>query len=326
MKWRLILVCCAILVLLAACTQPATYEPVEIATRTSAPTATRPPTRVHPTRTPWPTATATSTATPTRTPRPTATPTLTRTPIATPTRATREADITATVPPTPTQGSTGGTPRPTTVHLPAATPTPVMRLLEDKDLTPPLVFELSAVRRDPDPNAGEGAYIVSGWVRNETESMREGITVVATFRDAEGFYFGPLDARVACRLLRPGESCPFLVEATLRRPTEVLVRPDGAPTHLEGAPMTVSEVRLAADGLISLRMTGTASNPNPFPVKEPNVGAVLLDEYGQIISVGYTIVDAEGLAPGASVPFDLRIKHRPYTSYQIYAQAERETE
>ena len=82
----------------------------------------------------------------------------------------------------------------------------------------------------------------------------------------------------------------------------------------------------SSDGLISVRVTGTATNANPFPVVEPNVSAVLLDEYGQIVSLGYTIVGAEGIAPGASVPFDIRVKHRPYTNYQIYAQAQRERE
>jgi hypothetical protein len=134
----------------------------------------------------------------------------------------------------------------------------------------------------------------------------------------------PLDARVACKLLRPGESCPFFLEANLRRPTEVLVRPDGALTRLEGAPMTISDVRLVPDGLISVRVTGRATNANPFRVTEPNVGAVLLDEYGQIVSLGYAIGDAAGIAPGASVSFEIRVKHRPYVSYQVYAQAQRE--
>jgi hypothetical protein len=201
-----------------------------------------------------------------------------------------------------------------------------MRLLEDKDITPPLVFELSAVRKDTAPGAGQGDYILSGLVRNEQDQTREGVTVVATFRDAEGFYFGPLNARVACRFLRQGEACPFFLEATLRRPTEVLVRPDGAPTRLESAPMTVQNVRLVSDALISVRLTGTATNPNPFSVREPNVGAVLLDEYGQIVSLGYTIVDAENVAPGASIPFDIRIDRRPYLTYQLYAQAQREQE
>lgn len=325
MNRRLALTLCAILWLLAACLEPATYEPVVIATRTRAPTDTPRPTRVQPTRTPWPTATGTATATPTRTPRPTATPTLTRTAIPTPTRATREADATTAASPTPTPGRTS-TAAPPATRVPAATPTPAMALLEDKDITPPLTFEISALRRDTAADAGEGAYVVSGWVHNVRSETREGITVVATFRDAEGFYFGPLDARVACKLLRPGESCPFFLEANLRRPTEVLVRPDGALTRLEGAPMVVGDVRLIPDGLISVRVTGTATNANPFPVKEPNVGAVLLDEYGQIVSLGYTIVAAEGIAPGASVPFDIRIKHRPYASYQLYAQAQRERE
>jgi hypothetical protein len=171
---------------------------------------------------------------------------------------------------------------------------------------------------------GENAYLVSGMVRNNGADTYEAIGVLVTFYDAEGFEFGPTHARVPCTLLAPGESCPYIIEANLRRPTAVLMHPEGRRTERESAPMVLSDVRRISDTRDSVRLTGQATNQNPFKTKNPIVMGVLIDQYGQMISLGYTYETVEDIEPGNSVPFSLRIKARPYVRYRTYVQAERD--
>jgi hypothetical protein len=192
-------------------------------------------------------------------------------------------------------------------------------VLDDTDPGPPFAISVSANRA-----LEESVTLVSGWVRNESDETYEAIGVQATFTDGKGFYWGPLDTRCPCTLLAPDESCPFIIEASLRRPVAVLLHPLGRPTKRESATVTLSGVRTVADGIDSLRLTGSAANPQPFKIKNPIVTGLLVDEYGQIVSLGYTYVTVEDIAPGASVPFDLRVSRRPYAEVRTYAQAERD--
>jgi hypothetical protein len=304
------------LLLLSACAGQKTATPTpEASPEPVSETSTPRPTRVRPTNTPYPTNTPLPTATATRTPRPTSTPTLTRTPIPTPTRYVR---ATATPSPAPTAVAAGASVRPAG-QVPAPTPTPVLEVLSDKDPGPPFAITINANRA-----LGENAYLVSGLVRNDGAETYEAIGVIATFYDDEDFRHGPVSVRVPCTLLAAGESCPFAVETNLRRPVAVLLHPEGRPSKRESAPVALSGIRLTADGLDSVRITGTATNGNPFKVKNPVVTGVLVDASGQMISLGYTYVTVEDIEPGASVRFDLRVKLRPYASYRMVAQAERD--
>ena len=83
-------------------------------------------------------------------------------------------------------------------------------------------------------------------------------------------------------------------------------------------------MRLTADGLDSVRITGLATNESPFKVKNPVVTGVLLDSGGRMVSLGYTYVLVEDIEPGASVRFDLRVAGAPHEGYRVYAQAERD--
>lgn len=204
-------------------------------------------------------------------------------------------------------------------QAPAPTPTPALEVLPDKDPGPPFAITISANR-----TLANSVYLVSGLVRNDGSETYEAIGANATLFDDEGFRHGPLDVRVPCTLLAPGESCPFLIETNVRRPVAVLLHPEGRPTKRESAPVVLSDVRLAADGLDSVRMTGRVTNENPFKIKNPIVMGALVDASGQMASLGYTYVVVEDIAPGTSVDFDLRVKLRPYASYRTYAQAERD--
>ena len=83
-------------------------------------------------------------------------------------------------------------------------------------------------------------------------------------------------------------------------------------------------MRSVTDSQDSKRVTGTATNENLFKIKNPIVIGMLVDEYGQIVSLGYTYVTVEDIEPGAGVPFDLRVKLRPHAQVQTYVQAERD--
>jgi len=315
-RYAISLLC--MLVLLTACAgQKAATPTPEASPELVSETSTPRPTRVRPTNTPYPTSTPPPTATATRTPRPTSTPTLTRTPIPTPTRYVR-ATATPTPSPIPAAVPAGASVRPAG-QVPAPAPTPVLDVLRDRDPGPPFAITVNANRA-----LGENAYLVSGWVRNDGSETYEAVNVIATFTSDDGFSYGPVDVRVPCTLLAPGESCPWIVDTSMRRPVSVLLHPEGRPTKRESAPVALGGIRLIADGLDSVRITGTATNGNPFKVKNPVVTGVLVDASGQMISLGYTYVTVEDIEPGASVPFDLRVKLRPYASYRMVAQAERD--
>jgi hypothetical protein len=125
-------------------------------------------------------------------------------------------------------------------------------------------------------------------------------------------------------LLAPGEECPFGVEITAQDMASFLIHPDATPTERESASVELSDVRVIDDRTDYVRITGTATNGNPFAVKNPTVSGVLLDAGGEIVSLGSTYVLREGIAPGESVPFDVRIEKRPYARYRLYAQVERD--
>jgi hypothetical protein len=165
---------------------------------------------------------------------------------------------------------------------------------------------------------------VSGLVRNDGDQTYEAIGVVATFYSEDGFQYGPVDVRCPCTLLAPGESCPFIVQAAMRRPVAFVLHPEGRPTGRESAPVALSQVQLIADGLDSVRITGRVTNKNLFKVMNPVVTGVLIDDSGQIVSLGYTYVIVEDIKPGASVRFGLRVSGAAHTGYRVYAQAERD--
>ena len=69
-----------------------------------------------------------------------------------------------------------------------------------------------------------------------------------------------------------------------------------------------------------MRIQCTATNENPFAVRNPSLAGVLIDADGDVVSVGSYMVLGE-LAPGASVSFDVRVEYQPYAAYRLYAQA-----
>jgi hypothetical protein len=193
--------------------------------------------------------------------------------------------------------------------------------IADTDPGPPLTIEISANRA-----LENSTYMLTGFLRNDTAETYDSIGVTATFFDDQGFRQGPLTAKVPFLLLRPGESCPFYVDLAARRLTAFHVKAEGRATWRESAAVELRNVGIAYIGEDSVRVVGSASNPNEFMIKNVAIAGVLLDGSGQIVSLGSAFVLEENIVEGGTVQFDLRIPRVPYERYWVYAQAERDWE
>jgi LysM repeat protein len=226
------------------------------------------------------------------------------------------------------------------LQIPAAAPSspaaPALARIPDTDPGPPFSVEIVTNRALPDRVAPPNqTYQVAGLVRNEGTETFVLSRIHVTFFDEEGFRgyvarrsdvgerHGATEAEFACLLLAPGETCPFVAEITAQNMVAFLVHPDALPTARRSAAVALSNVTLSYDGPNVVRISGTASNPNPFRVKNVIVSGVLLDGSGQIVRTGAAYVLQGGIGTGESVTFDVRIKYQAFASYQLYAQAER---
>jgi LysM repeat protein len=233
-------------------------------------------------------------------------------------------------------------PPPQAATTASAWSSPGLQQLPDKDPGPPFTIQVSANRALQDPLVAKSkTYQVTGTVRNDGDQTYAVSAIHVTFFDASGFrgtYFkfpgrgqtggewiwhGVTEADVPYLLLAPGEECPFSVQITAQDMASFLIHPDAEPTGRESAAVALSNVRLIGDEAGYVRITGTATNTNPFKVKDVTVAGTLLNASGQIVQVGSTYV-LQNVEPGASVSFDLRIAEEAYASYHLYAQAERD--
>ncbi len=271
----------------------------------SQPAATYTP---YPTYTPLPTFTPLPTSTLTHTPTPTATPT-----------ATRTATPTSTLIEMPTEAATRPPAQPVAVDTlpPSAAPSPGLTRLEDKDPGPPFTVLVS------DMKAGEADFKITGTVRNDGSDTYEGIGVIGTLFGDGGLWYGPVDAHCPCLFLEPGAECPFSLEALPGNYVKYLLHPEGRPVeYRQPASLALSGLQLANDGVGNVRITGMAINDNAFPIKNATIAGTLLDASGTIVSLGSTVLVGE-IAPGAGMPFDLRIEYEPYSHYRLYVQGVR---
>ncbi|MFN2156524.1 MAG: LysM peptidoglycan-binding domain-containing protein [Anaerolineae bacterium] len=219
---------------------------------------------------------------------------------------------------------------------------PGLEQMPDTNPGPPFTVEVSANYAVQDPLVAKSrTYTVTGIVRNDGDETYAVSDIMVTFYDADGFrgtfspairdgklvggewhWHGEVQAEFAALLLAPGEEWPFSIQITAQDMASFLIHADAAPTGREPAQVELSGVRLVDEGTGYLRISGTATNASPFKAKGLTVSGVLLDANGQIVSLGSTYVLDEGIEPGASVAFDLRVEQTSYASYQLYAQAE----
>ena len=209
--------------------------------------------------------------------------------------------------------------------------------LPDEDPGPPFTVEITTNRAIPHPLLpATQIYQVAGTVRNDGTATYAVSRINVTFIDEDGFRgyverksslgerHGATEAEFACLLLAPGEACPFVAEITAQNMAAFLVHPDASPTGRESAPVTLSDLTLSYDGPNIVRLSGLASNPNPFAVKNVIVSGVLLDGREQIVQAGAAYVLQDDIGAGKSVRFDVRIRREDFATYKLYAQAERD--
>jgi hypothetical protein len=277
-----------------------------------------------PTYTPYPTYTAPPSRTPqpTTTPPPTAAVAATRKSAAepTPTAPPQEPTATATSTAVPQKGTSPTSPAPLP---PAAQPVELTRL-EDVDPGPPLAIEVSTLGIK-----ANGAYKLTGTVRNDSADGNHpqvygGVGVLATFYTGAPppNHHGPVEVYAACSLLAPGEECPFSLEIYPRDYLSYLLHPKGAPVSYQPASLVLGKLSARHDNFGYVHIAGTATNGNPFAVRDAYIYGTLKDAGGQIVSVGMTLAQGE-IAPGTGVTFDLRIEGAPYVRYEVRAQAMR---
>jgi hypothetical protein len=192
----------------------------------------------------------------------------------------------------------------------------------DTDPGPPFSIHVSANR------ASLNSALISGYVRNDGSETYEGIGVNVTIWDDEGYRHAHIAAKSPCVLLAPGEQCPFFVDVGVRRPVSFLLHPEGRRSGpgRESIPIGLSSPQLSYDGLSSVRITGLATNANPFKAKNVLVAGMLIDGSGQMVRLGWTHMLLEDILPGDTVRFDMRVERVPFVRYELYAQAERDWE
>jgi hypothetical protein len=293
--------------LLSACCAPASDGGMDVR-------GTREAAREAVTETPAPT----RTRVPTRTPPPT----LTFTP-----EPTAEPEVEPTLEPT---GEPVQLPTEEPTEIPASSPVPLplpsapasgaveiqLERIPDHDPGPPFTLLADTIRIRPD-----GRYEIVGRVHNDGTEIYEGISVRASFLDDKGGGYGPVDVYAPCPFLEPGAECPFSLQMYARPYVAYRLHTNGTPVvYRQPAPLAISDLSVFRDGVGNVRIQCTATNGNAFTVRNPTIVGALIDAEGDVVSVGSYMVLGE-VAPGASVPFDVRVEYWPYATYQLYAQA-----
>jgi hypothetical protein len=270
---------------------------------------------------------------------------------ATPTSAATTVATTNTSASTPANVSTSTTVQPVAQTETVAQEQPVAQtqgvLVQktDTDPGPPLTIEITTNYAESNPLLEGGLiYKIAGFVHNPTDETYEVTAVQVTFFDADGFrgafyafpmrpgqrgpegewiWHGAMEAEVSCSVLGPGESCPFTAEIAGQGMASFLVHPDAkvAEWH-ESVAVTLSDTKIEDTGTSYAHISGIATNPNMYPLKNVVISGLLLDANGQMVSMGTGVVTS--LAAGASAHFDVYVPNQAHASYQLHARAEQD--
>ena len=162
---------------------------------------------------------------------------------------------------------------------------------------------------------------VSGIIRNESEETYTGLSVIGTFFMENGKRYGPVDVNVKCLMLAPGATCPFIVEATSKNLTEVIIHVTGNPTPRTPLAPEYYGVRYSTDAIGYVHVTGTVQNPYTIHARHVTVVGSLINAQGEIVNVNATIL-LEQFPPGGTAPFEIHLKYTPFSSVNITTQAE----
>jgi hypothetical protein len=248
--------------------------------------------------------------------------------------------------PSPTRAAAQSEPTPAA----AAYESPALDPVPDTDPGPPFAVEVSANRAYADPLVEQSRrYLVSGIVRNEGSETYSLSTLHVTFFNADGFrgsyrrfpgpynmggewiWEGRTEAELPCLVLGPGQECPFIVEIAAQDMASFLIHPDATVAERSSVSLPVGSLSLVRDGSQYVRIVGQVRNDQSSTVKNVVLSGVLLDAQGEIVSLGSTyLAVAEGMEPGESVDFEIRIHdsaysvQTPFVQFRVYTQAERD--
>jgi hypothetical protein len=154
-----------------------------------------------------------------------------------------------------------------------------------------------------------------------THRNPDGSEEIVTVEDCDYNWHGPVKVYASCQLLLPGAQCPFSLEIYPEDYVSYMLHVQGTPVqYRQPASLVVNGVNVNNNSFGYVRITGTATNANPFTVRDANIVVTLLGSGGEIVTVGSMVVPGE-IAPGASVAFDLRMEYEPYTEYRLTAEA-----
>jgi len=185
----------------------------------------------------------------------------------------------------------------------------------DADPAPPLTILVSRLHLIE----GGATYQMIGSIRNDGSETYRGVDVVATFFDAEGDRHRVAEVECACRLLVPGDACPFRLEIYADDYVKYKLHPKGVPTqHRQPLTLDTDRVNVSRDGAGNVYITGRVLNHHSVAVDHILVRGELLDASGHIVNLDSTSLRGD-IAPGADLPFDLRIAHEPYVTYRLTA-------
>jgi hypothetical protein len=214
----------------------------------------------------------------------------------------------------------------------------------DTDPGPPLTIQITTNTSEANPILEGGLiYRIGGFVYNPTDETYQVTAVQVTFFDASGFRgafyafprkagerpggewiaHGAMEAQISCTVLGPGEFCPFTAEIAGQDMASFLVHPDAkvAEWH-ESVAVTLSDTQIEDTGTSYVHISGTATNPYTYPLKNVVISGLLLDADGNTVSMGTGVVAS--IAAGASVNFDIYVQNHTHASYRLYARAEQD--
>jgi hypothetical protein len=185
----------------------------------------------------------------------------------------------------------------------------------DADPAPPLTILVSRLRLVD----GGTTYQMIGSIRNDGSEIYRGIDVVATFFDTEGDRHRVAEVECACRLLVPGDACPFRLEIYADDYVKYKLHPKGVPTqHRHPLTLAVEQANVSRDGAGNVHITGRVLNFHSVTIDHILVRGELLDASGHVVNLDSTALLGD-IAPGADAPFDVRIAHEPYVTHRLTA-------
>ena len=291
-----------------------------------------------------PAAAATSGAEPTSTPIARITLVPWSTPEPTPEPADAET-ATATDAPQNAAASTGMVQSVTQIQTETEEQPAALEWVPDTDPGPPLTVEITTNYAEANPNLEGGLiYNVGGFLYNPTDEVYAVTAAHVTFYDADGFrgafyafprrpgqrgirgewhWHGAMEADVSCTVLGPEESCPFTAEIAAQNMASFHVHVDAFVTEWhESVSVTLSDSQIEDTGTGYVRISGTATNANVYPVKNVVISGLLLDDSGQIVSMGTGTV--ANIAAGESADFMVYVESKEYVSYRLTVRAEQD--